>query len=143
MSDKKVTKVTLELDLKDSALTIENVFASLAVSDRKLIAEEILLDWIKEPSADIQKNLVTQLHIDLMNHAKIQVEEIVKNNEKMQDLMSAVAMQVVDRLPEIMMQVISNWLRNEFRYKMDDLVTDPTYQLSRDLMLIKQKLGLG
>lgn len=136
------TQITLNLDLGDSALTIENIVAALTVSDRKDIAKKLLEEWVEKPEVKIKEKLVAEVHASVVKETKELVKEVVHNTEHMQDLVSSVAIKVVDRIPDIIQEVVGNWMREEFRYKMDNLVSDPTYQLGRDLKDIKDRLGM-
>jgi len=143
MSNKKI-QVTMEVDLEESALTIENVIAALTVSDRKRIAEEIVKEWVKQPTTKEQTSLVAAVHNEVTNIAQAQVNEIIREDERMQDIASSVAISVIDRIPELAQTVINNWFRQELQHRMQEVISpESPYSLQQDFREIKERLGIS
>lgn len=143
MNDIKPTQVTLQLDLGNSALTLENILSALTVSDRKVIAKELVADWVKQPEVKVKEKLINEVHAAVVSETMVLIKEVVHNAEHMQDLISSVAMKIVDRIPEMAESVVKDWFRNEIRYKLGDVVGDDApLRLREDIQEIRQRLGM-
>lgn len=63
---KKLTQITLELDLGDSSTTIENIFKSLTKTDKKKIAEKLVKSWVEQPISAERRQHEREVVAELM-----------------------------------------------------------------------------